>query len=161
MIIMDFKHQLTDLLYQINNHMNCTFSPLYCPYGLTPAQIRLLLELQQQDPQTIGDLSRHLCLAYGNTSAMCKKLSGDGYLLRSRSQADERIVEVSLTASGHEAIGQIEACLEKKFLPVFINRTQEDLSDILTGLQKLNELLAELRRVTEDTPCPDQNTQQN
>ncbi len=161
MIMMDFKHQFSDLLYQINQHMNNTFTPLYCPFGLTPAQIRLLLELQHHTPQTIGDLSRNLCLAYGNTSAMCKKLSGDGYLRRSRSQADERIVEVTLTASGQEAIQQIEACLEKKFMPVFTKRSQENLSDILKGLHLLNELLADLRQAAQDEPSAGGDTPQN
>lgn len=152
MAVLNFKNQLTDLLFQINSHMNNTFSPLYCPYGLTPAQIRLLLELRRQDHRTVGDLSRNLCLANGNTSAMCKKLSAEGFILRSRDQDDERVVKVSLTQSGYEVIGRIEACLEDKFRPVFTNQSEDDLADILKGLEKLNALLTRLQQVIEESP---------
>ncbi|MGA0530480.1 MarR family winged helix-turn-helix transcriptional regulator [Hansschlegelia sp. KR7-227] len=68
--------------------------------GLTYPQYLTLLALWEQDAQSVSELGRRLRLDSGTLTPLLKRMETAGLLARSRSRADEREVEVTLTARG-------------------------------------------------------------
>ena len=67
--------------------------------GRKTAALRYLLEA---GPHTVGQLRRYLYISDSSTSQLIAKLERVGYVKRTRSQADNRVVIVSLTPAGRE-----------------------------------------------------------
>jgi DNA-binding MarR family transcriptional regulator len=57
-------------------------------------------------PRTMGDLSRVTSTTQANTTGMIGRLEKRGLVVRSHSEADRRLVEVSLTDEGRAAISE-------------------------------------------------------
>ena len=79
--------------------------------GLTPLQGYVLMLLCQEGTMTIGALSERTQMGQANTSTLCKKLERGGYLARTRSEQDERVVTLSLTGGGRQALERAGARL--------------------------------------------------
>jgi len=68
--------------------------------GLTDAQWKPLLLLQQGDCSTAADLSRIACHDTGSVTRLLDRLEGKGLVRRARSADDRRIVKLELTEEG-------------------------------------------------------------
>lgn len=147
MEVAEFKNIVWDYTRKVAENMNCVFSPVSENYGLTMMQTRILMELHQYESHTVGSLADSTCIAGANISAMCKKLEGQGFLERVRNREDERVVLVVLTKLGEETVTEIDRLCNEKISQHLINETEETFEDIITGLQKLNELLQRINRV--------------
>ncbi len=144
MDLVEFKCIIWDLLRDISENTNQLLAPLYEKYGLTVMQVQLLLVIDQSGEETIGNLSRVMTMKSGNTSVMCKNLERQEFINRFRDKDDERVVKVSLTYSGKEIVVEIKNYLNKKHIEYFKEETDEDLKDIVNGLNKLNKLLVKI-----------------
>ncbi len=143
--IAEYQGTLLHLLGQINQNMAGIFPCFYSIYDLTPAQAKPLAILRQEGDMTLGDLSRHLMMAGGNLSPLCKKLESLGYLTRNRCREDERSVVITLTEKGNSLLIKIEEDMSALCQAAFTQQTEEDLASIITGLTKLNALLTGLK----------------
>lgn len=141
MEVSEFKNMVWEYTRKIAEGMNCIFSPVGCKYGLTMMQIRILLELCHCGPHTVGSLADKTCIAGTNISAMCKKLEAQGLVERVRNKEDERVVRVALTRAGQDTILEIDRLCNDKIAEHLVNETEETFEDIISGLQKLNDLL--------------------
>lgn len=72
--------------------------------GLTPAQLGLLDAVADQGPLPVGRIAAHAGVAGPTATRMLKQLERDGVVVRTRSRADERRVEVALTDHGHDLV---------------------------------------------------------
>ena len=95
----EFKNQVWALMRDITDRMNGVFHPIIDRYGLTIMQMRVLFEIRREDGCTVSGLSRRVCAAGTNVSALCKRLEREGLLERSRDPRDERVVHITLTRS--------------------------------------------------------------
>ncbi|OGO78923.1 MAG: hypothetical protein A2Y23_00265 [Clostridiales bacterium GWB2_37_7] len=141
MEVAEFKNIVWDYTRKIADSMNCVFCPVSENHGLTMMQTRILMELYQYGPHTIGSLGDSVCVAGANISAMCKKLEGQGLLERVRNREDERVVRVVLTRLGIETVLEIDRSFNDKLSKHLMSETGETFEDIILGLQKLNDLL--------------------
>jgi DNA-binding MarR family transcriptional regulator len=71
--------------------------------GRTVAALRYLLEA---GPVTIGQLRDYLYISHSTTSELVARMAKMGYVTRTRSEADNRVVFVDLTPSGREIADQ-------------------------------------------------------
>jgi DNA-binding MarR family transcriptional regulator len=71
--------------------------------GRTVAALRYLLEAGSA---TIGQLHDYLYISHSTTSELVARLEKSGYVTRTRSAADNRVVIVALTPSGREIAGR-------------------------------------------------------
>ena len=147
MEVSEFKNIILDYTRKIAESMNCIFSPVCEIHELTRMQARILLELHQCGSHTIGSLAESICAAGANISAMCKKLEGQGLLERVRNREDERVVRVVLTESGEETVLEIDRLFNYRISQYLVNETEENLEDIILGLQKLDELLQKISSI--------------
>lgn len=84
------------------------YTPYLKPLGITYTQYIVLLALWESGSATVGDLCRRLYLDNGTITPLLKKMEESGYISRSRSKQDERVVAVSVTPHGWELRQQVK-----------------------------------------------------
>jgi DNA-binding MarR family transcriptional regulator len=94
------ERQLCFALYSASRAMTTCYRPLLEDMGLTYPQYLVMLALLERAPVTVKDLGAQLRLDSGTLSPLLKRMAAAGLLTRSRSEADERSVVVSLTEAG-------------------------------------------------------------
>jgi DNA-binding MarR family transcriptional regulator len=72
--------------------------------GVSGRKISTLRYLIEAGPLTIGQLSDYLCISDSSTSAMIAWLESNGYVTRTRSKEDNRVVLVDVTPAGQEIV---------------------------------------------------------
>ena len=79
---------------------------LYTPWlkqlGLTYTQYITFLVLWEKDGIPVGEICEKLMLDNGTVSPRLKKMENAGYITRSRSAEDDRVVVITLTEQGRE-----------------------------------------------------------
>ena len=143
----EFKNQVWALMRDITDRMNGVFHPIIDRYGLTIMQMRVLFEIRREDGCTVSGLSRRVCAAGTNVSALCKRLEREGLLERSRDPRDERVVHITLTGEGRRTVDEVDALVTRAF-PLL---NEEDAEVILDGMQRLSLLLQKRDSIQENT----------
>ena len=142
----EFKNQVWALMRDITDRMNGVFHPIIDRYGLTIMQMRVLFEIRREDGCTVSGLSRRVCAAGTNVSALCKRLEREGLLERSRDPRDERVVHITLTGEGRRTVDEVDALVTRAF-PLL---NEEDAEVILDGMQRLSLLLQKRDSIQEN-----------
>ena len=142
----EFKNQVWALMRDITDRMNGVFHPIIDRYGLTIMQMRVLFEIRREDGCTVSGLSRRVCAAGTNVSALCKRLEREGLLERSRDRRDERVVHITLTGEGRRTVDEVDALVTRAF-PLL---NEEDAEVILDGMQRLSLLLQKRDSIQEN-----------
>lgn len=70
--------------------------------GISGRKIATLRHLGDAGPLAVGQLSSYLCISDSSTSALIDWLEEQGYVTRTRSHADHRVVLVDVTPAGRE-----------------------------------------------------------
>jgi DNA-binding MarR family transcriptional regulator len=106
--------------------------------GISGRKVAALRHLVEDGPQTIGKLSAYFYLSDSSTSEMVADLERLGYVFRSRSKADNRVVLVEVTPEGQQLVqetplGGISLLRERlKHLPSErLSRIDEALTDLV------------------------------
>ena len=76
------------------------YRPVLEPLGLTHPQYLVMLALWERSPRTVRDIGQALYLDPATLSPLLKRLESAGLVTRTRSAADERALDVALTAAG-------------------------------------------------------------
>ena len=94
------ENQLCFPLYAAARQVVNQYTPWLKPYGLTYTQYIVFLALWEHGEETVGQLGRQLYLDCGTLTPMLKKMEERGWIRRTRSREDERVVRVTVTESG-------------------------------------------------------------
>ena len=97
---LQLDHQLCFALYSASLAMTKLYKPLLDELELTYPQYLALLALWEKDGLTVSELGQRLFLDSGTLTPLLKRLEENGLVLRERSSADERVVDISLTPAG-------------------------------------------------------------
>ncbi|AYC33232.1 MarR family transcriptional regulator [Pseudomonas cavernae] len=123
-------NQLCFALYSTSLAMTKVYKPLLQALNLTYPQYLAMLVLWEGDGITVGELSQRLLTDPGSVTPLLKRLEAEGLLSRTRSSADERVVELRLTAKGRTLQQQAES------VPACILKTTEQSIDQLLALKQ-------------------------
>lgn len=104
------ENQLCFPLYVCAKEVIRRYAPLLEPYGLTYTQYIAMMVLWEHRSLTVKELGNYLFLDSGTLTPMLKKMERSGWLRRSRSNRDERVVVVSITEEGD--------CLQEQLVDV-------------------------------------------
>ncbi|TDO73013.1 MarR family transcriptional regulator [Halanaerobium saccharolyticum] len=96
------ENQICFPLYALSRKVIQLYKPLLDKYNLTYTQYITMLVLWEKENISLKELGKKLYLDSGTLSPVVKKLVKQGLVEKYRSQADERIVELRLTAGGRE-----------------------------------------------------------
>jgi DNA-binding MarR family transcriptional regulator len=77
------------------------------PFGLTAQQIGVILMLSCNRAHTPYELSRAMSYDSGSMTRMLDRLEKKGFIVRTRSDADRRMVKLELTPHGREVAQQL------------------------------------------------------
>ena len=104
---MKLSNQLCFPLYAAARNVTAMYTPYLKPLGLTYTPYIVFLVLWEKDGVTVGELCEKLVLDNGTLSPLLKKMQQAGFIEKKRSEADDRVVVVSLTEKGRAL--QLEA----------------------------------------------------
>jgi DNA-binding MarR family transcriptional regulator len=132
--------QLCFALYAASRAVTQRYRPLLDKLGLTYPQYLVMLVLWEQGRTNVKGLADALQLDYGTLSPLLKRLSAAGLVERRRRSADERSVEITLTAAGEA----LKARAEK--IPQLVvdayNLDADDFGALRSILRELTESVA-------------------
>jgi DNA-binding MarR family transcriptional regulator len=114
------------------------------PLGLTHPQYLAMLALWQHGTLSVKSLGELLHLEPATVSPLVKRLEQAGFVTRTRSSADERSIDVALTAAGRDLR---RAALDVP--PTMLARFGMDLDD----LQATNTVLHRIIDAAESVPA--------
>lgn len=110
--------------------------------GLSGRKVSTLWYLHTSGPLSIGQLRDYLFISDSSTSELVASLEQVGYVKRARSNADNRVVIVTLTAAGQEIVDGIQL----GGIPLLRERLKALPSD---KLSLVSEALGEIMRLLE------------
>ncbi|WP_426516519.1 MarR family winged helix-turn-helix transcriptional regulator [Diaminobutyricibacter sp. McL0618] len=98
--LLKLENQVCFALAVASRSVNAVYRPLLEPLGLTHPQYLVMLALWDRSPRSVKDLGAALQLEPATLSPLLKRLEAIGYVKRRRSDADERVLETTLTDAG-------------------------------------------------------------
>lgn len=112
--------------------------------GMRPWELAVLRFLLKSGPATVGQVQGYLYRSAGTTSMLISQLEEAGYVTRTRSTQDNRVVIVDLTATGRQ-LAQETPMGGIALLRHRLGGLPE------TRLQRLDEALADIMQLMEVT----------
>ncbi len=109
--------QLCFPLYAASREVIRRYRPLLEKLDLTYTQYITMMVFWEVGQINVKELGRRLYLDSGTLTPLLKSLEAKGYVNRSRSKADERVLNVELTAEGaalKERAADIPGCLREE-----------------------------------------------
>ena len=100
--LLKLENQLCFALVTAARNVVAIYRPILEPLGLTHPQYLVMLALWERSPRSLGDLAADLALEPATASPIVKRLETDGLVARQRSAADERRLDIALTAAGRD-----------------------------------------------------------
>jgi DNA-binding MarR family transcriptional regulator len=135
-------NQLCFALHSTSLLMTKVYKPLLQALNLTYPQYLAMLVLWETDGITVSEISARLLTDPGSVTPLLKRLEAEGLLKRTRSQIDERVVELYLTDKGRALQENAKA------LPSCIVRASQQTPEALSALK---QELVTLRRSLQDS----------
>ena len=111
---LQLDNQLCFALHSTSLLMTKAYKPMLQSIRLAFQQSLAMLVLWEGDGITGGDISARLLTDPGSLTPLLKRLEAEGFITRTRSSADERVVELRLTEHGRALQQQAEqfpACI--------------------------------------------------
>lgn len=127
--------QLCFALYTASRAVTAAYRPLLAELNLTYPQYLVLLALWEDGTSSVGRLCERLRLDSGTLSPLLKRLEAVGYVTRRRSDADERRVDIALTAAG-ERLRKRAVCIPEQLFA----STDLTLADAMSLREALRHL---------------------
>lgn len=100
--MMKLENQLCFPLYAAARCVTGLYTPQLKKLGLTYTQYLVFLVLWEKDGIPVGEICEKLMLDNGTVSPLLKKMEQAGYITRSRSVEDDRVVVIALTEQGRK-----------------------------------------------------------
>ena len=98
--MMILENQMCFPLYAAARSVTSLYTPWLKELGITYTQYITFLVLWEKDGITVGEICERLMLDNGTVSPLLKKMEKAGYITRSRSTEDDRVVVITLTEQG-------------------------------------------------------------
>ena len=98
--MMKLENQMCFPLYAAARSVTSLYTPWLKELGITYTQYITFLVLWEKDGITVGEICERLMLDNGTVSPLLKKMEKAGYITRSRSAEDDRVVVITLTEQG-------------------------------------------------------------
>lgn len=127
-------------LMLVTNRISEAVSQALKPFGVSPQQFNVLriLRGQKGKPANLQTLSDRMVSRMSNTTRLVDKLLDKGYVSRTVCPSNRRKVEIMITASGADALQEMDGAVQQAE-----NKLMESFSD--QELSRLNALLDQIQ----------------
>lgn len=128
-------HQVCFPVYALSREVIQRYRPLLDQLDITYPQYLVLLILWECEPKTVSQLGDKLHLDSGTLTPLLKRMEQKGFIFRSRSAKDERVVEISLSPTGVSLKKEAE-CIPSKIMEA-LGISMKELSDLQLIVNKI------------------------
>ncbi|MBA4746609.1 MAG: MarR family transcriptional regulator [Muricauda sp.] len=120
----------------VHNKSNEAFASALKPFEISMQQFNVLriLRGQKGKPANLSTLNERMVTKMSNTTRLVDKLITKGFVNRSVCHSNRRKVEITITASGLEALSKMDKAVSEAENDIVKNLNKEDL-------EQLNQLL--------------------
>lgn len=94
------ENQLCFPIYALSRQITALYRPHLEELELTYPQYLVMLALWEHETVTVKQLGKLLWLDSGTLTPLLKRMEENGLLSRNRSEADERVVDIRISAKG-------------------------------------------------------------
>lgn len=141
------EDRVSFLTHRINAHLQQVCNPLIAPLQLDLYSSRIIVAIAEKGPMKVGELVELMALPQSTMSHQLKRLERDEYVLRTRSDADNRTVVITLTQKGQD-VAEINnqlsdiilAHVSKELSPDEIKLLTELLQRVFSSLPKVGDV---------------------
>jgi MarR family transcriptional regulator, organic hydroperoxide resistance regulator len=136
------ENQFCFALYSASLAMTKTYKPFLDKLGLTYPQYLVMLVLWQQDDVLVKTIGEKLFLDSGTLTPLLKRLEASSLIQRTRDEADERQVRITLTREGR-ALKKKAQCIPHEVLCAS-GQSHDVLQNLRTQLSAIRDDLAKV-----------------
>lgn len=109
--------------------------------GQSPAQLHVLGLLSEIGPTTVSSVATHLGVTPPSASAIVDRMVEAGLVIRERSDADRRVVTVSLSPCGRDTLAKVVGGRRDMLERVLGQLSDDELAITTTMLARLDEAI--------------------
>lgn len=128
---------IIDVLRRIGGQVERLVQPFCNRYHITPLQLSIVVVLYMEGPKTVSGLSKRMCVANANNSALCKRMEKEELVMRQRGSDDERQVLISLAPKGEEIAMEFAVMCKQNPPSGLSTLKKQDMESIMAGLELL------------------------
>lgn len=122
--LLKLDNQLCFAIVTAARNIVAIYRPILEPLELTHPQYLAMLALWEKAPRSLSELAEELAMEPATMSPMIKRLEAQGRVVRTRSEDDERRLEIALTEAGHALRKQALAVPEQVMATVGLSVAQ-------------------------------------
>jgi DNA-binding MarR family transcriptional regulator len=104
-------------------------------------QLHVLMMLQERGRMMVSELAGLLHISMPSASSIVDRVEENGLVLRTRDAADRRVVYVEVTDRGRALVEELMGLKQESMQRLFGAMTEEELGDIVRGLQAVRATL--------------------
>lgn len=101
-------------------------------------QILILDVLKEKASMRMGELAKYLSVSMAAATGIADKLVRNGFVIRTGSPHDRRVVNISITAKGKKMITQFNLARQKTIIEIFGALSDSDRDKYLEILNKIH-----------------------
>lgn len=132
------KHRAVANIVYTANWVRNQFDSTIKPFAMSSPQFNILRILRgANDWLSMNEVKKRMVEKSPNTTRLCDKLLDKGYIERTRSESDRRIVSLKISEQGLDILKQIDLAGDNNPLMFFDNFTLEEASQLSVLLDKL------------------------
>jgi len=114
--------------------------------------------LQQDGPLPMGHLAKALDVSVASATGIVDRMVERGLVERRHDEHDRRVVEVSLTPDGQQAIDEIDARRRASMERLLGELTIDELQHLLIGVTAMRSVRRHINATSAETPCGSEKT---
>lgn len=141
--LLKLENQICFPVYAASRLITRLYQPMLEELELTYPQYLVMLLLWEKDHRNVSDLSKCLYLESNTLTPLLKRMEQAGFIQRSRSSEDERVVLISLTKTGaalKEKASKVPEAVLNKFSSESFN--EAEIINFKQSLQAIIQLLS-------------------
>ncbi|MCB1388691.1 MAG: MarR family transcriptional regulator [Rhodobacteraceae bacterium] len=138
------ENRVTFLTHRINARLQQVSLPVISPYSMDLYSSRILFALDQNGPMKVGQLVELMALPQSTISHQLKRMEKSGLIRRTRSDHDNRSVEVSQTEEGIQATRVCTALSDAIAERLSAALTPAEMQSLIEGLNRVFQALGDM-----------------
>jgi len=134
-----FDEKVMMAIVRVAENFKRAHSSIFKKHGLSFPQYNILrvLDASENGRNKTSAVSRIMLVPGANMTGLSKRLEKDGFILRTRDPQDERVMLLSITGKGRDALKKIENEKNASIEIILNGFCQEEKRDLLDKLKKL------------------------
>ncbi|PPK92656.1 DNA-binding MarR family transcriptional regulator [Kineococcus xinjiangensis] len=111
-------------------------------WSLTPSTFGMLRQLSLVEVATCSELATALKVSRPRVSAVSEDLVRAGLIERVHPAGNRRVVQLRLSAQGHERVAAVTAELAAEFTPAYTSMSSDERAGLVRALNQLSQRIA-------------------